>query len=313
MERAGAETVVLSEFGALTLGRTIVLLGGLGLASYHDWRSREVGDRLWQLLAGFGAIVGGVLLAPDGLAALAAWSAVSLLAIEQLVPWDLAVERWNDRLPGYLELGGFLAVALFLAILGITQGIDPSGLPLPAIAAFASIVLGRGLFEARLLYGGADAKALIAAGLVVPISSSPWVPLPEAATRILGIYPFALTLLMNAALLAVAIPIVLAIRNVRRGEFDWRRGFSGYMIPVADLADRFVWLKDPTFRSEGTEEAGTTEEDRALREKQKAQLEARGVTRTWVTPQIPFVVLLFFGALVGAVLGNLLFDVFTLW
>ena len=285
---------------------TAVLVTGFGLAACYDWKAREVSDRLWQVLATIGVFTGIVVLASDGALAVTSWIVVSLLALQHLFPWDIQLERCDERLPTVLETIGFLAVTGVLVWIGLRYGLGPSGLPIPVIAAFASILLGRGLFEARLLYGGADAKALITAGVVLPLESSVWVALPSSATAILAIYPFSLTLLMNAAIVAIAVPLYLAVRNVRDREFTFPRGFTGLTIPVSELPDRFVWLKDPTFRSQ--DEAETSEEDRAQRVRQKTDLESRGVLRVWVTPQIPFLVLMFAGAILGVVFGNLVFD-----
>ncbi|MCI4357984.1 MAG: hypothetical protein L3J95_01590 [Thermoplasmata archaeon] len=284
-----------------------VLLAGFGLAAYFDWTTRQVDDRLWQGLVAIGGVTGAIVVAPFGPLALALWIAVALLAVEQLVPWDLAVEKFDDRLPGLLEVAAFVSVGGFLGAAGWFDGIGPTGLPLLVIAAFASILLGRGLFEARLLYGGADAKALITTGVVLPIVATSWLALPDSATRILGIYPFALTLLMNAAIVAVGVPLSIALHNARRGDFSFPHGFTGFTIPVAELPDRFVWIKDPTFQR--AEETETAEEDRAMRVRQRSELEAQGIARVWVTPQVPFLVLMFVGTMLGVVLGNLIFDV----
>jgi hypothetical protein len=298
--------VVGLQLGWTDFQAAIVLLG-FGVAAFHDWNTREVDDRVWQVMAVIGTVVGVVLLAPEGVVSVGLWAAVSLLALEQLFPWDLSLERVDERLPGYVEIVAFLAVGVLLVADGAGYGLGGSGVPLVVVAAFASILLGRGLFEARLLYGGADAKALITTGVVLPVLATPWLGLSGNATRILSIYPFALTLLMNAAIVALAVPISLAVRNFRQGDFEFPRSFSGFTIPVSDLTTRFVWLKDPTFQ--GGEEAETAEEDLAIRRGQQAELSRQGVSRVWVTPQVPFLVLMFVGAVLGVALGNLIFDV----
>jgi prepilin signal peptidase PulO-like enzyme (type II secretory pathway) len=148
------------------------------------------------------------------------------------------------------------------------------------------------------------------AGLLVPLFPSTILSLPATATQLLAVYPFSLDLLMDAALLAVAIPIALAIRNVRRGDFEFPRGFTSYRIAVDRLPESFVWLKDPLANSD-VEDAETAEEDRAIREQQRDRLKAEGVTQVWVTPQLPFVILLWAGAVAALLAGNLLFDLFA--
>ena len=132
-------------------------------------------------------------------------------------------------------------------------------------------------------------------------------------SAILAIYPFAVTVLFNAALLSIAIPLYLAARNLRSGSFEFPRGFTGYRIPVPSLPDRFVWLRDPTFHPEIEEDdVNNSDDDRKLRERQRDELLKAGATSVWVTPQVPFVVLLAAGAILGVVAGNLAFDAFAL-
>jgi prepilin signal peptidase PulO-like enzyme (type II secretory pathway) len=54
--------------------------------------------------------------------------------------------------------------------------------------------------------------------------------------------------------------------------------------------------------------AETSEDDRRERVKAAQELEASGVTRVWVTPQIPFLVLMAAGAVVALLAGNLVLD-----
>jgi preflagellin peptidase FlaK len=299
---------------ALQLVAVLVLLAGYAVAAVMDWRTREVTDLLWQGMAAAGAVLGAVAIYPDGTLALGLWLVLVAFVFEHLLPWDAALERWNESLPGLIEIAVYVVVAAGFAYVAFVDGVGPSGLPAQVLAAFVTVVFARGLFEVGLLYGGADAKGMIAAGILVPILSSALVPLPSAATTILSIYPFALTMLMNAALAAIAIPVGIAVRNLRAGEFTLSKGFTGYTIPVRELPKRFVWLKDPTFQRLGddAEEAETSDDDQRIRERQAAELQAQGVERVWVTPQIPFLVLFLAGAVLAVLVGNVLIDLLGL-
>ncbi len=304
---------MLGTGGPFTDAEVAVLLVGLGIGAIADWRAREVTDHLWQAMATLGVALGAIALAPEGLRTVALWLVVGALALEQLFPWDLALEPVNERLPDLLELGAFLAVGLLLAAAAFGAGVGPGGIPTAVAAGFAGIVLARVLFELRVLYGGADAKALIATAVIVPVLTVAVLPLPGTAGTILALYPFPLTLLMDAALMALAAPIALAVRNARRGEFRGLRGFTTYSIPVSELPDHFAWLKEPApTDAEAEEEPETTEEDRALRERQRDRLLAEHVDRAWVSPQIPFLVLLFAGGILAVIAGNLIFDLVAL-
>ncbi len=292
--------------------RAVVLLAGLGFAGYQDWVEREVGDGLWQSIGVLGAVFG-VLAFWGNPFQLALWVLVSVWALEHLFPWDVPLESYSERIPVWVELGLYVLAIAVLVVAGLTMGVGGSGVPIAIVAVAASILLARGLFEIGVLYGGADAKALMVAGLLLPIDSTVlWSP--PGVAPLLGYYPFALTILINAALIAVAVPIAIAIRNVARHEFAFPRGFTGYTIPVSELPDRFVWIKDPTFDyapASDEPEPESTEEDRALRRRQAAELRKQGIERIWVTPQLPFILWILAGAIAALVAGNLVFDLFS--
>jgi prepilin signal peptidase PulO-like enzyme (type II secretory pathway) len=193
-------------------------------------------------------------------------------------------------------------------------GLGSSGVPPVAVALLATVVVARVLFEVGVLYGGADAKALIVAGVLVPLYAATWVGLPPHAALVTSILPFAINLLMDAAMLSAAIPLGVAIRNARRGEFSFRSGFTTYTIPVRDLPHRFAWVRDPAYPIDRDAENAieTSAQDRQWRTKVAGELEARGILRVRVGPQIPFIVLLFGGALGALALGNWIIDLLAL-
>ena len=304
--------MLLQDPTALFAIRVVVLLSGLGFAAYQDWEIREVGDALWQGMGLVGAAVGFWAFWGEPLA-LVLWLLVSLWALEHLFAWDTPLDRYSEQLPGWIEIGVYVGVLAVVVAASVEYGVGGSGVPIAILAVAASILLARGLFEIGVLYGGADAKALMIAGLLLPVDSSPlWAP--PIAAALLAYYPFALTVLIDAALFAVVVPIAIAIRNLHAHEFSFPRGFTGYTIPVSELPDRYVWIKDPTFNGTPTEdeaEPQTTEEDRALRQRQAEELAKQGVKRVWVTPQLPFIIWILAGAVAALLLGNVVFDLIT--
>ncbi len=295
-----------------SLAETVLILG-LIYGAYADLRRREVSDTLWVALGIVGALLGLLDALSHGLSDALLWLVVSGFVLEHMVPWDAALARRSENLPGLIEIALYLGVGALLAIEGLLNGIGPNGLPLTVLAVYAGVLFARALFEVGVLYGGADAKALMVAGLLVPLDAIPLLALPPSATTILSIYPFTVSLLMDAAIFSAGVPIYLALLNAVRGEFEFPRAFTGFRIPVDELADRYVWLKDPTFNRDAEEEAvETTADDVALRRRQQAELRARGITRVWVTPQLPFIVFLAAGAIAAVVAGNLIFDLVAL-
>jgi preflagellin peptidase FlaK len=296
----------------LDAARAVVLAGGFAYAARADLRSREVSDALWQLLGAVAVVLGALAVAPGGALPLLLWVVVGAFALEHLLPWDEALgERHAAKVPA-IELAVYAGVIALVSGAAYRWGIGSSTVPLEVIAAVATVVLARVLFEAGVLYGGADAKALIVAGILVPIFAAPLVFAPATTSAVLALLPFSVTLLTNAALFSVVIPLAIAVRNVARGEFSFPRGFTGYTLSVEELPRRFVWVRDSTLGEDTlVHDAETSADDTRRRTEIAAQLRDRGVTRVWVTPQLPFLVLMAAGAFAGLLAGNLLLDLFA--
>jgi hypothetical protein len=293
----------------LDLG-AVILLAGFGVAAVLDVRTREVPDGLWQVLGVVGAIGGGVVIAPEGWIPLSLWVLVVGLALEHMFPWDAEssgrLGEWADP----IELAAYLGVSILVGVAVARLGVGGEGVPLVAVALLVTIIIARVLFEAGVLYGGADAKALIIAGVLVPLFPVPWIGVPANAQLFPAYVPYAVDLLMDAAVLSAAIPVVLAAWNLRRGEFSVRSGFTTYTIPVDVLPRRYVWIRDPAHPIDREEEQAieTSEQDREWRAKAARDLKARGVTRVRVGPQLPFIALMAGGALGALLLGNWIID-----
>jgi archaeal preflagellin peptidase FlaK len=286
-----------------------ILVVGFAYAAVADWRAREVTDRLWQGMGLLGALVGTFAVEPGGVVPLLLWIVVAAFVLQHLFPWDEAFGGAVERYADAIEAAAYVGATVVVLVAAVRLGIGPSAVPLPVVAVLATVLFARALFELGVLYGGADAKALMIAGVVLPIYSAPEFLVPGSATLLLQVVPYSVNLLMDAALLSIVIPIGLAVRNAVRGEFDFPRGFSGYLLDVRELPDRFVWLKDPLSPgADASADAETSEEDRELRVRSAAELRAKGVERVWVTPQIPFLVVLFAGAIAALLAGNLVID-----
>ena len=284
-----------------------VLAVGFVVAALLDVRSREVDDRIWLAIALLGGGLEAVAIAPGGALPLALWLLVLGFVVQHLVAWDDLFGESGSALAGYIELTAYIVVGLVLGLGIARDGIGPTAVPVGALDVYVSVLLARGLFELNLLYGGADAKAVMVAAAAVPVATTTLLPVPSSAAGFLGFYPFAITVLMNGAFAAVVVPLALLARNAVHGEWNGWKTFSGYPLPVDELPNRFVWVADPTFRRD--DDVETAEEDRKVRERLRDELKAKGISMVWVTPQVPFVVLLAAGVVLAALFGNVLVDV----
>jgi archaeal preflagellin peptidase FlaK len=290
----------------------VALAGGFAVAAVQDIRTREVSDGLWQVLAVLGALLGGALLAPGGPLPLVVWVVVAALAIEHLVPWDDALGERHAGKVAAIELAAYAVAVAVVGGAAARWGVGPSAVPVAAVAVVVTVVLARVLFEVGVLYGGADAKALIVSGLLVPVLPVPLLFAPAVEAPLMAFLPFSVTLLTDAALASLVVPIVIGIRNVVRGEFSFPRGFTGYTLDVDELPRRFVWVRDPALGEDTlVDDADSSAEDTRRRSEIAQKLRDRGVRRVWVTPQLPFLVLLAVGAFAGLLFGNVLLDLFS--
>ncbi len=300
--------------GVLSDARVVVLLAGFAYAAASDLRTREVTDRLWQGLGILGLALGVALFVPEGTVPLLLWVLVGVLTLEHLVPWDeLLPSSWANQ-ADRIELVAYAAVTVVVGIAVGRYGLGDSAVPVAVLAVLATVLLSRALFELGALYGGADAKALMIAGLLLPLFPHPILSSTAVLTTALSAIPYSISLLTNAALLSLAVPLYLGIRNLRRGEFSFPRGFTGFSLPVADLPGRFVWVRDSAVETDpAAEEVETSAQDEQLRRETARKLKERGIERVWVSPQLPFLVLMALGALAAILAGNLILDLIALF
>jgi len=170
-----------------------------------------------------------------------------------------AVHDWRDRrVPNRLWLP-VLAVAV-LALLGDVAGPLVTGDPLPA-----GFLAGVGLSLAVVplafggwfvgLFGGADAKAVMAIALLfptVPAYAVAGVDLPLAAPA--GV-PFVAVVVVNALLVGVLYLLHLGVRNALAGRFGAQ---AIYALPVAStgVTDRYGIVLSPSGAGSALEYVG---------------------------------------------------------
>jgi archaeal preflagellin peptidase FlaK len=257
-----------------------------------------------------GLALGIGVVSPGGLLPVVLWLVIGAFTLQHLFPWDDALGERVGPFADLIEGTAYLAVILVVAVSAARFGIGPTEVPIPVLALLVTVLFARGLFELGVLYGGADAKALMIAGILLPIFADPLLPQTPGVSLLLTVLPYPVDLLVDAALLSLLIPLGIGVRNLARHEFSFPRGFTGYTIAVRDLPHRFVWLKDP-LRADAADprRPETSEEDQLERARVARELEAKGVERVWVTPQIPFLVLMAAGAVAALLGGNLVLDI----
>jgi archaeal preflagellin peptidase FlaK len=289
----------------------VVILGvGFVVAAVQDVRRREVSAFLMPVLGLLGIGIGAVALAPGGAVPTALWLGAGVLALGNMLPWPALLGESRDLEVLVLDVGAFVVAIGVVGFAAVRWGVGPTGVPVAVIAVVVTVVFARLLYEWRVLYGEADQDAVVAAGLLVPVFASPLVLAYPIQAPLLAVMPFPITLLTDAALLSAAVPLVIAARNAARGEFSLRDGFSRYTLELRELPSSLVWVRDRRLGVDTyVEDLETAEEDAERRRALTEELRAKGVSRVWVSPQLPYLTFLVAGALVAVLAGNLVLDV----
>ncbi len=185
---------------------------------------------------------------------------------------------------------------------------------------FLIITIIYAMYNAGIIMGGADAKALMLISLMVPaypivaeISMSTFffdtletVPLQRF------LLPFSLSTLLNGAILLLSYPLFFLVFNMVRGDRSFPRCLFGYRLDIDMFEKKFVWLleveKDGRRRMALSPPRDKKEETKQLELFRKA-----GDKRIWVQPKIPFIVPMTTGFLISILFGNLVFLVIGLF
>ena len=144
-------------------------------------------------------------------------------------------------------------------------------------------------FQLRLIFGGADAKAMMALAILVPLEPSIF-DFPMLSSFM----PFSWVILSNSVLLFLLIPVSLLIFNIVRRNIEFPYCLLGYKLSVEKAKERFVWplekIVDGKRKFSYMPKEFDAESDLEIFEK-------NGIMDIWVTPKIPFMIPLLAGFL----------------
>jgi archaeal preflagellin peptidase FlaK len=214
------------------------------------------------------------------------------------------------------------SVWLVLAVLGIVFGIY--GIAVQGISFFVPLVFSfviTGVFAYiffRLgLFGAADAKAFICIALLFPVRPEFFVfsstfPLFGASLPI--VFPFALIVLLNAAVLALAVPIYLFFRNLNNlGVNEFMRNasmcFVAYRVKVGELCNiKFARLTHKYEAIEGRltrrySLGGIALDNDTIQQLKAYHEEGKIAAEVWITPELPYILFVTLGFLLCCLLG----------
>ncbi|HVL88491.1 MAG TPA: A24 family peptidase C-terminal domain-containing protein [Candidatus Thermoplasmatota archaeon] len=217
----------------------------------------------------------------------------------------LAFATWTDlrwrRAPNVLWI---VMASVGAVLLTVDLVSDPSLVSAAPYLAFAPLFAGfiLVLYRLHLIAGGADAKALVAAAVLVPfpLHLSGSLPLLESPT------PASFATLGNALLAFLALPLVFFVRNLARGDLRFPHAFLGYRMEVDAAKRAHVWPMEAVV--DGKLAAVRMPSRFEWEDEDYEALRQAGVERPWVTPKVPFMVPLLAGFVLAFFVGDVLFS-----
>ena len=160
-------------------------------------------------------------------------------------------------------------------------------------------------FQLRLIFGGADAKALMAIAILVPIIPSiGQFPINES------LMPYSWSIFSNSIILFLFIPLSLLIYNLAKRNVKFPYCVLGYKMSIQKAREKFVWPLEKI--KDGKRKFSYMPKDFDI-EKELKEFENIGVSDIWVTPKIPFMIPLLAGFIVAFIIGDLLFYIMSLF
>jgi len=185
------------------------------------------------------------------------------------------------------------------------------------------------LFFRLNIFGGADAKCLIAISVLIPVHPgftllSYHFPINFNSSLMTAPFPFAITTLFNAAIVSLIAPLSIFFYNVlhlRREELrkNIRLAFIGYKLHIDALTDAKQKNKHIRLVHSYEEKKGNVERRHSfggveidndvvemLRDYHK---QGKLDEKVWVTPELPFMLFITAGFFISLFYGNLIFQI----
>jgi preflagellin peptidase FlaK len=213
---------------------------------------------------------------------------------------DIKIRKAENYL--WLIMGG-VGVALILIQYFLSDGFNTQ----LNYLIFIPIMIGLMylFFQLRLLFGGADAKALMALAILMPIY-----PSFEGLPLFKSLMPFSWIVFTNSVILFLFIPLSLLVINIVNRNFSFPHCFLGYKMSIKKAKEKFVWplerIVDGKLKFSYIPYSFDSNED-------YEEFEKIGIKDIWVTPKVPFMIPMLAGFICAFYLGDILFAIMELF
>ena len=181
----------------------------------------------------------------------------------------------------------------------------------PLYLIFIPIMIGLiyGFYQFRLIFGGADAKALMALSILVPVYPT-ILQFPILTSGMPSIMPAPWIIFSNSVIIFLVIPLSLLLYNLIKRDVAFPHSFLGYTMSIADAKQTFVWPLEKIV--DGKRKFVYMPKDFDT-DKELEEFEKLNIKKIWVTPKIPFMVPLLLGFIITFLIGDLLFSFMRLF
>lgn len=164
------------------------------------------------------------------------------------------------------------------------------------------------LFQLRLIFGGADAKALMALAILVPVKPEiAQIPILEGT---LISMPGSWIIFSNSILIFLLIPLSLLIYNIAKREIKFPYSLLGYKTSIEKAKKTFIWPLEKI--REGKRKFSYMPKEFDMT-KELNIFEEHGIKTIWVTPKIPFMIPLLAGFITTFLFGDLLSELLKIF
>lgn len=192
--------------------------------------------------------------------------------------------------------------AILLVIQYFTPGFDN-----PYYLLFIPFMIGLffAFFQLRLIFGGADAKALMAIAILAPLEPS----IEQFPIWKGSVMPFSWSIFSNSIIMFMFIPLGFLIFNIAKRNIKFPYALLGYKTNLQKAREKFVWPLEKIVDGQRKFAYMPKEYDA---DDEFEEFEKNGIDEVWVTPKIPFMIPLLIGFIFAFIFGDILFHIIRL-
>ena len=282
--------------------RFIICFVFLGISVISDLKTRRVSNKLWLIMAPTAVAVLMMDLYLRGVN----WRYYLILIPIGFLLVEALIERPPVVLKGKVNV---LVLIWFLApvitLIYMLYSIESSMLLWSLMSILAMMGAAFVFYYFALIYGGADAKAIVVLAVLFPFypeipGITFWGGDPAMLEFMEVFFPFTFVILLNAAILSLILPVYYVLKNLKNGDLEFPLMFFGYKHKVDEIEESFVWPMEYYVGDKRKVKLFP----RGMTDDKLDSLKEKDLEKAWVTPKIPFLVFIFLGYLISYIIGN---------